>query len=47
MASLGAKVMQPISVQASMVNEIPIHVRSVFSEKAGTTITSQSEIDYK
>ena len=47
MASLGAKVMQPISVQASMVNDIPIHVRSFFSEKAGTEITSQSEIDYK
>jgi len=47
MASLGAKVMQPISVHASMVNDIPIHVRSVFSEKDGTIITSQSEIDYK
>jgi len=47
MASLGAKVMQPISVQASMVNEIPIHVRSVFSGKEGTIITSQNEIDYK
>ena len=47
MASLGAKVMQPISVQASMIDDIPIHVRSVFSEKAGTTITSQSKIDYK
>ena len=47
MASLGAKVMQPISVQASMIDDIPIHVRSVFSEKVGTTITSQSKIDYK
>ena len=47
MSSLGAKVMQPISVQASMINDIPVHVRSVFSEKAGTTIISQSEIDYK
>jgi len=47
MASLGAKVMQPISVQASMINDIPVHVKSVFSEKAGTTIMSQSEIDYK
>ena len=47
MASLGAKVMQPISVQASMVSEIPIHVRSVFSGKKGTIITSQNEIDYK
>ena len=47
MASLGAKVMQPISVQASMVSDIPIHVRSVFSKENGTTITSQNEIDYK
>ena len=39
--------MQPISVQASMINDIPVHVRSVFSEKVGTTITSQSAIDYK
>jgi len=47
MSSLGAKVMQPIAVQTSMIDNIPIHVRSVFSEKDGTTITSQSEIDYK
>jgi len=47
MASLGAKVMQPISVQASMIDNIPVHVRSVFSEKAGTKIISQNEIDYK
>ena len=47
MASLGAKVMQPISVQASMIDDIPVHVRSFLSENVGTTITSQSEIDYK
>ncbi len=47
MSSLGARVMQPMSVQASMIDNIPIHVRSVFSEKDGTIITSQSEIDYK
>ena len=47
MSSLGARVMQPMAVQASMIDNIPIHVRSVFSEKDGTTITSQSEIDYK
>jgi len=46
MASLGAKVMQPISVQASMINDIPVQVRSVSSGKTGTTIISQSEIDY-
>jgi len=47
MASLGAKVMQPSAVQASMVDDIPIHVRSTFSEKSGTKITSESNIDYK
>ena len=46
MASLGAKVMQPLSVQASMIDDISVHVRSVFSEKAGTIITSEGENDY-
>ena len=47
MASLGAKVMQPSAVQASMVDDIPVHVRSTFSEKLGTKITSESNINYK
>ena len=47
MASLGAKVMQPSAVQTSMIDNIPIHVRSTFSEKAGTKIISENEIDYK
>jgi len=47
MASLGAKVMQPNAVQASMVDNIPIHVKSTFSEKSGTKIISEDEIDYK
>ena len=47
MASLGAKVMQPNAVQTSMVNDISVHVRSAFSEKPGTKIISESEIDYK
>ena len=46
MASLGAKVMQPNAVQTSMIDNIPIHVRSTFSEKPGTKIISDSEIDY-
>ena len=37
MASLGAKVMQPISVQASMIYDIPVNVKSVFSEKVDLT----------
>ena len=47
MASLGAKVMQPNAVQTSMIDNIPIHVRSTFSEKSGTKIISDSEIDNK
>ena len=47
MASLGAKVMQPSAVQASMIDNIPIHVKSTFSEKSGTKVISENEIDYK
>jgi len=47
MASLGAKVMQPKAVQTSMIDNIPIHVRSTFSEKSGTKIIPDSEIDYE
>tara|TARA_Y100000590_G_scaffold364580_1_gene423047 strand:- start:562 stop:1776 length:1215 start_codon:yes stop_codon:yes gene_type:complete len=47
MSSLGAKVMQPNAVHSSMVNNIPVHVRSTFSEKTGTKIVSEDEADYK
>ena len=47
MSSMGAKVMQPNAVQASMINDIPVHVRSTFSEKSGTKIVSENESDYK
>ncbi len=47
MSSLGAKVMQPNAVQAAMIEDIPINVRSTFSEKSGTKIVAESEIDYK
>jgi len=47
MSSLGAKVMQPNAVQTSMIENIPIHVRSTFSENSGTKIISESEIDHK
>jgi aspartate kinase len=30
-----------------MIDDIPIHVRSTFSDKPGTKIISESEIDYK
>ena len=47
MASLGARVMQPNAVQASMINDIPVHVRSTFSKNPGTKIISENEIEYK
>jgi len=47
MASMGAKVMQPSAVQASMIDDIPIHVRSTFTEKSGTRIISEDNIDHK
>jgi len=47
MASLGAKVMQPSAVQAAMIDDILIHVRSAFSEKTGTKVISESDINYK
>ena len=47
MSSLGAKVMQPNAVQASMINDIPIHVKSTFSEKPGTKIVAETDIDHK
>jgi aspartate kinase len=39
--------MQPTSVQAAMIDNIIVHVRSTFSEKSGTKIVSESGIDYK
>ena len=47
MASMGAKVMQPSAVQASMIDDIPIHVRSTFTEKSGTRIISEDNVDHK
>ena len=47
MSSLGSKVLQPSAVQTAMINNIPVYVRSTFSEKSGTKIIPDSEIDYK
>ncbi len=47
MASLGAKVMQPSAVQTAMEQNIPVHVRSTFSENTGTKIISEDNINYK
>tara|TARA_A100001011_G_scaffold393577_1_gene483754 strand:- start:1440 stop:2651 length:1212 start_codon:yes stop_codon:yes gene_type:complete len=46
LSSLGAKVMQPSAVQAAMMYEIPLHVRSTFTERKGTKIFGQENIDY-
>ena len=44
MASLGAKVMQPVSIQDARLNRIDIEVRSSFVNKPGTIITKRSNI---
>tara|TARA_B100000989_G_scaffold51532_1_gene34295 strand:+ start:419 stop:1639 length:1221 start_codon:yes stop_codon:yes gene_type:complete len=44
MASLGAKVMQPVSIQDARLNRIDIEVRSSFTRKPGTLITKRSKI---
>ena len=47
MASLGAKVMQPASIQEARLNRIEIDVKSTFSKKSGTTITKKRNITGK
>jgi len=44
MASLGAKVMQPESIQDARLNKINIEVKSSFVKKPGTLITKRSNI---
>jgi len=44
MASLGAKVMQPVSIQDARLNRINIEVKSTFLKKSGTLITKRSNI---
>ncbi len=44
MASLGAKVMQPVSIQDARLNRIAIEVKSSFVKKPGTLITKRSNI---
>ena len=46
MSSLGAKVMQSSAVQTAMMYDIPLHVRSTFSNKEGTEIFGSENIDY-
>ena len=44
MASLGAKVMQPVSIQDARLNRIDVEVKSSFVKKSGTLITKKSNI---
>ena len=44
MASLGAKVMQPVSIQDARLNRIDIEVKSSFNKKPGTLITKRKNI---
>ena len=44
MASLGAKVMQPVSIQDARLNRIDIEVKSSFIKKSGTLITKRNNI---
>ena len=46
LSSLGAKVMQSSAVQTAMIYDIPLEVKSTFTERKGTKIFSQENIDY-
>ncbi len=46
LSSLGAKVMQPSAVQTAMMYDIPLQVRSTFTDRKGTEIFTQESIDY-
>jgi aspartate kinase len=46
LSSLGAKVMQPSAVQTAMIYDIPLEVRSTFTDRKGTKIFDQENIDY-
>ena len=46
LSSLGAKVMQSSAVQTAMMYDIPLEVRSTFTERKGTKIFNQENIDY-
>ena len=46
LSSLGAKVMQSSAVQTAMIYNIPLEVRSTFTDRKGTKIFNQENIDY-
>ena len=47
LSSLGAKVMQPSAVQTAMMYNIPLEVKSTFTDRKGTKIFDQENIDYR
>tara|TARA_B100000963_G_scaffold344822_1_gene348041 strand:+ start:22 stop:1233 length:1212 start_codon:yes stop_codon:yes gene_type:complete len=46
LSSVGAKVMQSSAVQTALMYDIPLEVKSTFTERKGTKILSQENIDY-
>ncbi len=46
LSSVGAKVMQPSAVQTAMMYDIPLEVKSTFTDRIGTKIFDQENIDY-
>ena len=46
LSSLGAKVMQSSAVQTAMMYDIPLEVRSTFTNRKGTRIFNKQNIDY-
>ncbi len=46
LSSLGAKVMQSSAVQTAMMYNLPLEVKSTFTNREGTKIFSQQNIDY-
>ena len=46
LSSLGAKVIQSSAVQTALIYNIPLEVKSTFTDRSGTQITSQENIDY-
>ena len=46
LSSLGAKVIQSSAVQTAMIYNIPLEIKSTFTERTGTQIFSQDNIDY-
>ena len=46
LASLGARVMQASAIQTAKMYDIPLQVRSTFTDRKGTKIFSEENIDY-